>query len=264
MSTTPTGSTGSAGIADTLGIDRPRSVAFVHAHPDDETLATGALIVALAADGVACHLLTATRGERGEVVPGSATAAEGSPELVAVREAELAGASRALGLTTQTYLGSPPAAADGDASDRRYTDSGMAWIRPGLAGPGPDATPDAFTAADRARIEADLAAWLEAVAPDLVVSYEADGGYGHPDHVLAHEVTAAVADRLGIPFAEIVPSRAPDVGWYVLDETLDTVTAALHHHRTQLTVEGAEVVHVGGQREPILTSLGLRLRPPSR
>lgn len=239
-----------------------RTVLFAHAHPDDETLASGALIAWLAQHDVACHLLTATRGERGEVVPGSSSAAEGSAELDAVREQELAGAVTALGMAGHTYLGSPPARADGLAP-RRYRDSGMQWVRPGLAGPADEADTGSFTAADPAEAVADLAALIRSLRPDVVVSYESDGGYGHPDHVRMHEVAVAAAAQAGVRFAEIVTSPEgvdEATTWYDLDHELPTVVAALRCHATQLTVDGDEVVHVGGQREPILTAMGLRIR----
>lgn len=245
-----------------LGGAAVRSVLFCHAHPDDETLATGALIARLVADGVRCDLLTATRGEQGEVVPGSSTATQGSAELESVRRKELAGAVATLGLASQTFLGESPARA-ADLPARRYRDSGMQWIRPGLAGPSDAADETSFTAAPVAEAVADLAELVRELRPDLVVSYAADGGYGHPDHVRLHEVALAAARETGTRFAEIVPE--PDPGdptilWFELREELPVVQRALRSHATQLTVDDTEVVHVGGQREPIATSVGLRLR----
>lgn len=239
-----------------------RTVLFAHAHPDDETLASGALIAWLSQHGVACHLLTATRGERGEVVPGSSTATEGSAELEAVREQELARAVSALGMAGHTYLGAPPARADGLAP-RRYRDSGMQWVRPGLAGPADESDTASFTAADPAEAVADLTALVRSLRPDVVVSYESDGGYGHPDHVRMHEVAIAAASQAGVRFAEIVTSPEgvdEATTWYDLEHELPTVVRALRCHATQVTVDGDEVVHVGGQREPILTAMGLRIR----
>lgn len=237
-----------------------RSVLFCHAHPDDETLATGALIARLSADGVRCDLMTATRGEQGEVVPGSSDATQGSAELESVRRKELAGAVAALGLTSQVFLGEPPARAAGKAP-RRYHDSGMQWIRPGLAGPSDSADGSSFTSAPVAEAVADLAQLITVLEPDLVVSYEADGGYGHPDHVRMHEVAVAAARQTGTRFAEIVPLRDPDdpsITWFDLEDQFSVVQQALRSHATQLTVVGPDVVHVGGQREPIATSVGLR------
>lgn len=242
-----------------------RTVLFAHAHPDDETLATGALIAWLAQHDVTCHLVTATRGERGEVVPGSSTATEGSAELEAVREQELAAAAEALGISSLAFLGNPPALAVGE-EPRRYRDSGMQWVRPGVAGPANTDDAESFTAADPQQVTDDLAAMIAAVGADLVVSYQADGGYGHPDHVRMHEVSVAAAAAAGVRFAEIVPEREDGeqeedgLVWYDLAHEIPTVVEALQCHATQLTVDGDDVIHVGGQREPIRTALGLRLR----
>ena len=238
-------------------LDGVGSVLFAHAHPDDETLATGVLIAELGARGIACHLVTATRGEAGEVVPGSSYAQQGSAELEIVRDRELAGAVQALGLSSRQWLGTPPARAAG-REPRRYRDSGMQWIRPGLAGPADTSDRTSFTAADPEEPAADLVALIEHLGVDLVVSYAADGGYGHPDHVRMHEVAVAAAGVTGVPFAEVVDEQGPGVEWYDLPGRLPAVTEALQCHATQLTVDGTDVVHVGGQREPILTAVGLR------
>lgn len=240
-------------------LDGVGSVLFAHAHPDDETLATGVLIAELTARGIACHLLTATRGEAGEVVPGSSYARQGSAELEIVRDRELAGAVRTLGMMSRHWLGTPPARVS-DAEPRRYRDSGMQWIRPGLAGPADTSDLTSFTAADPAEPTADLVALIKDLGVDLVVSYESDGGYGHPDHVRMHEVAVAATIQAGVPFAEIVTEPGVGVDWFDLPQQLPTVTKALRSHATQLTVEGTDVVHVGGQREAILTAVGLRGR----
>ena len=104
-----------------------RTVLFVHAHPDDETLATGGLIAELAARGVRVAVLTAMRGEQGEVVEGPLSALTGTPELTAHREGEVAAACATLGVRHHAFLGSPDARAAG-RPPRRYTDSGMAWL----------------------------------------------------------------------------------------------------------------------------------------
>lgn len=240
-------------------------VAFVHAHPDDETLATGALIAYLTRRHRPVAVLTATRGEAGELVPGSLPSDTGAAQLTRHRETEVAAACRALGVGRHDFLGSPPARAAAAGPPRRYTDSGMRWVRPGLAGPGADAGPDSLTAADRDEAVADVAAWLAAVAPDVVVTYDQHGGYGHPDHVRVNELTMAAAGRVGIPVVFVVSAALADddalgsIDWLELDAELPTVRAALARHRSQLTVAGTDVIHVGGQREPILTRVGLRL-----
>lgn len=120
-----------------------RRVLFVHAHPDDETLATGALILGLVARGVEVDVVTCTRGEAGEVVDGVLDPSVSGDELTAVRLDELASALGHLGVSGHTLLGTPPASSDG--RQRLYRDSGMVWVAEGLAGPSPETGPDAFS-----------------------------------------------------------------------------------------------------------------------
>ncbi|SEB60826.1 N-acetyl-1-D-myo-inositol-2-amino-2-deoxy-alpha-D-glucopyranoside deacetylase [Paramicrobacterium humi] len=239
------------------GVD---TVLFVHAHPDDETLAGGALMVELLARGIHVQLVTCSRGERGEVVTGPFSHLEGTPELAAHREGEIAGALEILGVTDHAWLGTPPARAAGQRP-RVYEDSGMRWIREGLAGPAGDASAQSFSTSPLKEEVADLLALIDdpvGARPQLVVSYNEIGGYGHPDHVRAREIAVAAAAARGIRFAELVEEPGEDVTWFALEHRLDTVIEALHAHATQLTVHGRDVVHSGGQREPIRTSIGLR------
>ena len=167
-----------------------RRLLFVHAHPDDETLTTGGTIAHYAAEpDTEVTLVTCTLGEEGEVIGPDLqllVTAE-ADQLGGYRIAERAAACAALGVTDHRYLGGAG----------RWRDSGMA-----LAGYGVRATarlamhPRAFSAPEAfdAEVEA-LVAVLEEVRPQVVVSYAEDGGYGHPDHVRAHEITkAAVAE----------------------------------------------------------------------
>ncbi|HMR49167.1 MAG TPA: glycosyltransferase [Arachnia sp.] len=232
-------------------------VSLIHAHPDDETLASGALIAHLVDAGIHVSVLTATRGEQGEVVPGPLSALLGTPELEDRREAELAGALAVLGVERHAYLGTPTARAVG-AEPHRYRDSGMRWIREGLAGPADESDPRSLCAASFDEVVADVKAFLVADRAELAISYADDGGYGHPDHVRIHHATKTAAEQLGIPFAELTPAPGEGVRWFALDALLPRVVEALGHHRTQLTVHGDSLTHSGGQTEKILTSVGLR------
>lgn len=235
------------------------SALFVHAHPDDETIGTGSLIAELVSRGIRVTLLTATRGERGEVVAGPLSSLEGTDALSAERELELDRASRALGIAERFWLGEAPARQQALAP-RQYRDSGMTWVGPGLAGPAPDVDDDALVRAPLHEVTRDIEAFITARRPSLVISYDQAGGYGHPDHVRVHDAARAATHSAGLQFAEIVhdPSHANE--WFSLDRHRHTVTAALRCHASQLTVEGSEIVHSGGQREAILTSVGLRAR----
>jgi N-acetyl-1-D-myo-inositol-2-amino-2-deoxy-alpha-D-glucopyranoside deacetylase len=241
-------------------LDAGASVLLVHAHPDDETIATGALIAEMVARGIRVSLLTATRGERGEVVPGPLAGLAGTAALTAAREHELQRATAILGVTQQFWLGEPPARAAGLAV-RRYRDSGMTWIRPGLAGPADDVEAEALALAPLDEVAADVAALITVLRPASIISYDSGGGYGHPDHVRLHVAVLQACRRVGTPFAEIRHEQADADEWFDLGRRLTTVTAALRCHASQLTVDGTDIVHSGGQREPITTSIGLRLLP---
>ncbi len=176
----------------------------VHAHPDDETLATGALLATWADARRRVTVVTCTRGERGEVVdtashPTGLEHLEGDgPALAAHRESELAAALAALGVTDHAFLDTLPV-----PSGERYEDSGMAWVAPGIAGPAPDSGPAAFSRVPLDEAAARLAAVVRDRRPAVVATYEPGGGYGHPDHVRTHEVTVRALDLAGDPAAPL-------------------------------------------------------------
>ncbi len=234
----------------------PHSICFVHAHPDDETLTTGALIAHLVQQGHRISVLTATRGEMGEVVPGPFSDLAGTPELEEKRERELAGALRVLGVSKSAFLGTPPARADG-LPERRYLDSGMRWVTATVAGPAKHADERSLCAADGAEAVADIAAHLRHTGAQLAVTYDADGGYGHPDHVILHDLTRRAARQVGCAFAAITPETGEGVHWFELEHLLPVVIEALNHYRTQLSVHGDTLTHSGGQPDVVRTSVGL-------
>lgn len=237
----------------------PARVAFLHAHPDDETLATGVLLAELVAEDYDVAVVTATRGEQGEVVQGPLAAMAGTPELVTHREGELAGALAELGVTAHAWLGTPPARAAG-LQPRRYTDSGMRWVTAALAGASDSAGADSLTMAQVVEAAADLAAYLEHFGAAVLISYDAAGGYGHPDHVACHHIASAAAALTGVQLAEIASESSlplPGAEPHHLPQHLPAVKRALSHHASQLTLDGEEVVHVGGQRQAILTTVWL-------
>ncbi len=242
-------------------LDGGTHVLFAHAHPDDETLATGALIAELVARGVTTTVVTATRGEAGEIVAGVLPPETTANEFVAVRERELYGALEVLGVSHHCFLGTPPARAGDDR--RIYRDSGMTWVTPTLAGPADASDESSFTAQSPSDEAADLGECLGMGQPGLVVSYDDIGGYGHPDHVRMREVALAASRLAGIPFAEIVLGEADgdDVEWFDLPQHQGVVERALQCYRTQLTVDGTHIVHVGGQDDEMTLRVGLRLVP---
>lgn len=152
----------------------------VHAHPDDESSSTGGVLAHYSAQGIRTILVTCTNGEYGDgpehVKPGE----EGhDPQLVAkVRLGELDAACEHLTVSVSERLG--------------YHDSGMAdWDF--------KSAPEAFCNIPLDESVGRLAALMEQYRPQVVVTYDDNGGYNHPDHLRAHEITVAAVDRTDIP-----------------------------------------------------------------
>ncbi|GAA3595836.1 PIG-L family deacetylase [Klugiella xanthotipulae] len=218
---------------------------FIHAHPDDETITTGGTLATLVARGAEVTVLTLTRGERGEVVAGPLHHLEGTEQLGAYREGELAAAMRALGISDQRFLGFP---------GRVFRDSGMRWGPDGYAVADPSASADSLCLAPFDEVLDAARLVVAEVRPDALVSYDERGGYGHPDHVRAHEVAVRLAEEWAVPLYLIVPADAvrADVGAVDVDPVAwSRKVAALRCHATQVTVDGDDLVHSGGQRQAI-------------
>ena len=238
---------------------------FVHAHPDDETITTGGTLAALSAAGREPLVVTLTRGERGEVVDGPLAHLAGTDALAPHRQAELSAALAMLGVERHAFLGVPPARAEG-LEPIIYEDSGMQWLSDGVAGPGADATTDALTVVPAVESLNDLFAAANEAGAGAIVSYDNGGGYGHPDHVHAHRIARAVAVALDLPFWEIVEAGAVTgddeiVESHDVTEWLDRKVIGLRAYATQLTVDGDDIVHVGGQRQAISPVESFRLVP---
>lgn len=150
-----------------------RSILFVHAHPDDESMGTGATMARYAAGGAYVTLVTCTLGEEGEIhVPALAgLAAAHADQLGGYRIAELDEACRRLGVTDHRFLGGAG----------RYRDSGM------MDTPA-NKHPRAFWGADLDVAAGELLEVIREVRPQVAVTYDPNGFYGHPDHIQAHRV----------------------------------------------------------------------------
>jgi N-acetyl-1-D-myo-inositol-2-amino-2-deoxy-alpha-D-glucopyranoside deacetylase len=146
-----------------------RRLLLVHAHPDDESIATGGTMARYAAEGAQVTLVTCTRGEQGEIVPDDLRHLGTGKHLADVRVEELAGAMRHLGVTDHRFLGP-------------YEDSGM-------IGTPENERATAFWNADLDEAAAHLVKVIHETRPQVVVTYDENGGYGHPDHIQAHRVT---------------------------------------------------------------------------
>ena len=174
-----------------------RSVVFVHAHPDDESIGTGATMAYYAAQGCRVTLVTCTLGEEGEIhVPALAgLAAAEADQLGGYRIAELSAACDALDVADHRFLGGAG----------RYRDSGM------MGTPAND-HPRAFWQADLDAAAAHLVEVFAEVRPQVVVTYDENGFYGHPDHIQAHRVTmraVKLAESDGIAPAKVYWTGVP-------------------------------------------------------
>ncbi|MEW2390206.1 N-acetyl-1-D-myo-inositol-2-amino-2-deoxy-alpha-D-glucopyranoside deacetylase [Streptomyces venezuelae] len=161
-----------------------RRLLLVHAHPDDESITTGATLAKYAAEGAHVTLVTCTLGEEGEIIPDGLAhlAADRDDSLGAHRVGELAAAMKEVGVTDHRFLGGPG----------RYRDSGMMGVEQ-------NARPGAFWSADLDEAAAHLVEVIREVRPQVLVTYDPDGGYGHPDHIQAHRVAMRAADLAADP-----------------------------------------------------------------
>lgn len=152
----------------------------VHAHPDDEAIGTGGVLALSADRGVRTVLVTCTNGELGDAPGGVKPGEPGHDvgEVVALRRRELEASCQVLGVAHLELLG--------------YHDSGMmGWPSNGA--------PEAFWNAPVGEAAARLAALMERYRPQVVVTYDERGFYGHPDHIQAHRATMAAVEATAIP-----------------------------------------------------------------
>ncbi|MDH6576191.1 PIG-L family deacetylase [Kitasatospora sp. MAP5-34] len=161
-------------------MDRQLTLMAVHAHPDDEVLSTGGVLAAAAAEGIRTVLVTCTNGEQGDG-PGGAKPGEPGHDEAQVRELrlrELKESVELLGITDVELLG--------------YPDSGMVgWAA--------NERPEAFANIPLEQSAGRLAELMERYRPDVVVTYDENGAYGHPDHIQAHLITVEAIRRSGVP-----------------------------------------------------------------
>jgi LmbE family N-acetylglucosaminyl deacetylase len=168
--------------------DDPRTLLAVLAHPDDETFGIGGTLALYARRGVQAYLICATRGEAGTVSP---EFMQGHPSIAALREHELRCAAQHLGLAGVHFLD--------------YRDSGM----PGS----PDNQhPQALINAPRSEVVHKITRLIRQLRPQVVITFDPVGGYGHPDHVTTHQATVEAFQAAGDPsrFPEDLPAHQPD------------------------------------------------------
>lgn len=175
-------------------VDAALRLLSVHPHPDDETIACGGVLARYAAQGVHTHVVTCTAGEEGDNLAGIDL---GDRDLVSHRRRELDEALEALGVDRHTHLG--------------YRDSGM-------AGEPSNEHPDSFHRADLGEAAARLAALIRADRPQVVVSDDEHGGYGHPDHIKANRVTVRA-----VQLAADADADVPGEPWTVSKRYVHTI-----------------------------------------
>jgi N-acetyl-1-D-myo-inositol-2-amino-2-deoxy-alpha-D-glucopyranoside deacetylase len=173
---------------------------FVHAHPDDETISTGATIAHYAAQGAQVNVVTCTLGEEGEVIGErwAQLAVGAADQLGGYRILELSSALKQLGVAEPMFLGGAG----------RWRDSGMTGT--------PPRSHQRFVDADRRDAVGALVTIIRDLRPHVVVTYDPNGGYGHPDHVHANVVTTAAVAASGGSDYPGDPWSVPKFYWNVL------------------------------------------------
>ena len=157
---------------------RDLTLLTVHAHPDDESVSMGATLARYSHEGVRTVLVTCTGGEVGPMLDPDRNAAAAMPRLAEMRRDELACAVKTLGIHQVTVLG--------------YRDWGMVGT--------PDNTdPRCFLQADFGEATRRLVEIVRREKPQVLVTYNENGGYGHPDHIMAHRITVAAFEQAGDP-----------------------------------------------------------------
>jgi N-acetyl-1-D-myo-inositol-2-amino-2-deoxy-alpha-D-glucopyranoside deacetylase len=253
-----------------------RRLMLVHAHPDDESINNGATMARYAAEGARVTLVTCTLGERGEVIPPELQHLTGAA-LGEYRLRELNAAMGALGVDDFRLLGGPG----------RYRDSGMMGL--------PDNDDSAcFWQADVDEAARHLLEVIDEVRPQVLVTYDENGGYGHPDHIQAHRVAmraVELAAESGREIPKVYWNRVPrsvaeeffarlerelpglpftksavidDVPGVVDDERITTEidgtayapakAAAMRAHATQITVAEPYFVLSNALAQPLFTT----------
>ena len=163
-----------------MWVKSAKRLLLVHAHPDDETINNGVTMAKYAADGINVTLVTCTRGEEGEVLVDSLLnlASSKDDKLGEHREVELKNAMDELGIKDFRFLGAP---------NKKWRDSGM------MGTPQNDRK-DVFWQADLDEVANELVKIILETKPQVLITYDEFGGYGHPDHIKAHQIAMRAAE----------------------------------------------------------------------
>jgi N-acetyl-1-D-myo-inositol-2-amino-2-deoxy-alpha-D-glucopyranoside deacetylase len=181
-----------------------RRLLLVHAHPDDESLTTGGTIARYTSEGVEVTVVTCTLGEEGEVIGDTwaGLVADEADQLGGYRVLELTAALGHLGVSAPLFLGGAG----------RWRDSGM-------AGTPAARNPRAFVNADSGEVIAALVEVIRQRRPQVVVCYDPQGGYGHPDHIRVHDVVTAAVEAAASDGDAGEPWDVAKLYWTVTEAT---------------------------------------------
>ena len=168
-----------------------RRLMLVHAHPDDETVNNGVTMAKYVSEGAAVCLVTCTLGEEGEVLVEDLAhlAPDQNDDLGPHRLGELKLAMEILGVTDYIRLG----------GDGRYRDSGMAYAPDGRATARDVLREGIFWTTDLLDAANELVPVIRDRRPQVLITYNEIGGYGHPDHIQAHRVAMYATQLAGMP-----------------------------------------------------------------
>ena len=245
-----------------MRVNAAKRLLLVHAHPDDETINNGVTMAKYAASGAQVTLVTCTRGEEGEVLVTELAnlASDKDDKLGEHREVELKDAMAQLGINDFRFLGAP---------NKKWRDSGMMGTPQNERG-------NVFWQADLDEASHELVKIILEIQPQVLITYDEFGGYGHPDHIKAHQVAMRAAElaaeqgwkvskiywntmprsviQMGIEKMKEVGSdffgaqSADDLPFAKPDELVTTVVnapeyvpqklAAMKAHATQISVDG--------------------------
>jgi N-acetyl-1-D-myo-inositol-2-amino-2-deoxy-alpha-D-glucopyranoside deacetylase len=182
-------------------VSASKRLLLVHAHPDDETINNGVTMAKYAKDGAQVTLVTCTRGEEGEVLVAelSDLASDKDDKLGQHREIELKDAMAHLGITDFRFLGAP---------NKKWRDSGM------MGTPQNDRK-DVFWQSDLEEAANELVKIILEIKPQVLITYDEFGGYGHPDHIKAHRVAMRAAE-----IAEINGWKIEKIYWNTMPRSV--------------------------------------------
>ncbi|GHE56206.1 PIG-L family deacetylase [Streptomyces griseoaurantiacus] len=211
--------------------DRPLTLMAVHAHPDDEATGTGGVLARYAAEGIRTVLVTCTDGGCGD---GPGGVKPGDPghdpaEVVRMRRQELEASREVLNISHLETLD--------------YADSGM------MGWPSNEA-PGAFWQTPVEEGAARLAELMRQYRPDVVVTYDENGFYGHPDHIQAHRITMAALEIAGPPVPKVYWTTVPRSGMQRFGEILRELGEGIPEPDSE---EGAAMAEIGSPDDEITT-----------